>query len=92
MKRLIFCLITVVMLVMIMLPTISPSPVVADPPSAWPTNWTLLATDPNENCDTHRNVVALYYDVDSDYIYLRMKTVSSPGWPSTGSQGVARYK
>ena len=92
MKKLTFCLITVVMLVMIMLPTISPSPVVADPPSEWPTNWTQLATDPNENCDSFRNVVELYYYVDSAYIYLRMKTVSPTGWPSTAVQGEARYK
>jgi len=92
MKRRIFSLVTVVMLIVMTLPAISPPPVAAQP-SVWPTNWTQLATDPNENgCDTFRNVVALYYDVDSDYIYLRMETVSSPGWPGTDSKGEARYK
>jgi hypothetical protein len=94
MKKLIFCLITVVMLVMVMLPTISPSPVVGDRPIPWPTisEWEELATDDDENCNSFRDVVALYYAVDSDYIYLRMETDTEPGWPSTGSQGVARYK
>ncbi|MFC1927208.1 PKD domain-containing protein [Chloroflexota bacterium] len=68
-------------------------------PSAWPPTWTGLDTDENGNCNTHRNVFdtdedgyALYYEVDSDYIYLRMETVTAPGWPGTGSQDVARYK
>ncbi|TET40931.1 MAG: PKD domain-containing protein, partial [Dehalococcoidia bacterium] len=68
-------------------------------PSAWPTAWTGLDTDDDGRCETFRNVFdtdgdgyALYYVVDSDYIYLRMETMGSPGWPNTGSQGVSRYK
>ena len=71
------------------------------PPSGWPatSEWTELATDENGNCDTHRNVLdtngdgfALYYVVDSDYIYLRLETATAPGWPSTKPAGDARYK
>ena len=91
MKKTIFSLVTVVMLIAMTLPAISPPPVAAQP-SAWPTNWTQLATDPNEQCDTFRNVVALYYDVDSQYIYLRMETVTAPGWNSTTSSDKGRYK
>ncbi len=55
---------------------------------------------PNESgCDEHRNVAdvngdgyAFYYATDSQYLYLRMETVDSPGWPSTKPQGDARYK
>jgi len=69
------------------------------PPSAWPTAWTGLDTDDDGSCNAHRNVFdtdgdgyALYYVLDSDYIFLRMETMGSPGWPGTGSQDVARYK
>jgi len=62
-------------------------------PHAWPTNWTLLATDNNENgCDTFRNVLALYYASDSQYLYFRMETVAAPGWPSAAQGGKSRYK
>jgi PKD repeat protein len=91
MKRIVFSLVTVVMVVMMMLPATSPPPVAAQS-FAWPTAWEELDTDDNENCDTHRNVLALYYDVDSDYIYLRMETATAPGWPSTKPAGDARYK
>ncbi len=98
MKKRIFSVISVVMLIVMTLPATSPPPVVAQP-SGWPTIWTGLASDDNEHCETFRNVAdmdgdgyALYYDVDSQYIYLRMETVTAPGWPSTGSQGAARYK
>jgi len=134
MKRTIFSLVIVVMLIMTMLPTdiavarghrdrsptatnetetqttttqtendeldsiISLAGLVA-PPSGWPAEWIPLDTDDNENCDTHRNIAdmdddgyALYYNVDSEYIYLRMEAVTAPGWPSTKPSGDARYK
>jgi PKD repeat protein len=70
------------------------------PPSGWPTEWIGLATDPNEGggkdhrdvFDTNDDGYALYYYVDSDYIYLRMETVDTPGWPSTSQSDEARYK
>ena len=72
MKRTIFSLLTVVMLVVMILPVTS-SPPVAAQPTGWPTTWTGLATDDNGSCNTFRNVAdmdddgyALYYAVDSD--------------------------
>jgi len=68
-------------------------------PSGWPTTWTgLNITDPNEGgCDDFRNVFdtngdgfTFYYATDSQYLYLRMETVSAPGWATTGDK--ARYK
>ncbi len=75
-------------------------PLSTPPPSAWPTVWTWLSTDPNESGGTnHRDVAdtngdgyALYYATDSQYIYLRMETVTAPGWPDVTPQGQARYK
>lgn len=62
-------------------------------PSGWPASWTYMRSDPNENgCNSHRNVINLYYATDSDYLYLRLQTVTAAGWPTTGSQGEARYK
>jgi len=88
---------SVVMLIVMTLPAASP-PVAADP-SGWPAAWIGLATDDNECCTAFRNVAdmdddgyALYYAVDSQYIYLRMETVTPPGWPSTDVKGEARYK
>jgi PKD repeat protein len=98
MKNRIISLITVVMLIGMVLPATSPPPVAAQP-SAWPTAWEGLDTDDDGSCEAFRNVLdtngdgyALYYDVDSDYIYLRMETASSPGWPGTDVKGEARYK
>jgi len=107
MKRIIFSLVIVLMLVMTALFAacawrLSPNlpPEVAQP-SGWPTTWTGLSTDPDEGsgCNSHRNVVdnnmdgyALYYAADSQYLYLRMETVDPPGWPGTNPQGQGRYK
>jgi len=107
MGRIIFSLVVVLMLVMTALfaacscglsPNLSPD--VAQP-AGWPTTWTGLSTDPNEGsgCNYHRNVAdnnmdgyAFYYAADSHYLYLRMETVTAPGWPGTGPQDEARYK
>ncbi len=70
------------------------TPVSTAQPSSWPTAWTPLDTDPVD-CGTgreHRDVIALFYAVDSDYMYLRMETSSPAGWPSTAPAGEARYK
>ena len=34
----------------------------------------------------------MYAATDSQYLYLRMENASAAGWPSTGTQGEARYK
>jgi PKD repeat protein len=72
------------------------------PPSEWPdeSEWIGLADDPDEGggkdhrdvFDTDVDDYALYYYVDSDYIFLRMETVDTPGWPSTSQSDEARYK
>ena len=99
-RGLIITLVIVLMLVVTACSHGTVLPLSTPPPSGWPTTWTGLDTDDNESgCNTHRNVAdvdvdgyALYYATDSEYLYLRMETVDSPGWPSTGPQGEARYK
>jgi PKD repeat protein len=99
MKRIIFSLVIVLMLVMVALLVINLPPAEAQP-ATWPTTWTGLSTDPDESggkdhrdvFDTNGDGYALYYTADSQYLYLRMETVDPPGWPSTGPQGEARYK
>jgi len=96
MKKIIFSLVSLVgvlMLIVVALPAISPPPVVAQPSGGWPDTWESLNGDDNEkSCNTFRNVLNLSYAIDSDYIYLRMETVTAAGWNSTDSHGVARYK
>jgi PKD repeat protein len=92
MKKIIFSSVIGLMLVTTALLTINLPPAGAQP-SAWPTTWMTLSTDPDESGgNNHRDVVALYYAADSQYLYLRMGTVASPGWPSTMPSGEARYK
>jgi len=99
MKRVIFSLVIVLMLVMTGL-LVANLPSAGGQPAAWPTTWTWLSTDPDESggsdhrdvFDTNGDGYALYYTADSQYLYLRMETVDPPGWPSTGPQGEARYK
>jgi PKD repeat protein len=69
-------------------------------PAVWPTTWTGLSTDPDEKgqsnhrdvTDTNGDGYALYYAADSQYLYLRMETVTTPGWNSTQPKHEARYK
>ena len=66
-------------------------------PSGWPatSDWILLDTDPDEpGCDDDRNVIQTYYNVTTQYIFLRMRTVNPAGWSATtpGSPGEARFK
>ena len=63
-------------------------------PAGWLSTWIPIDTDA---CDcggnrTYRDVNATYYNMDSQYLYLRMCTCGPAGWPSTGQQGQARYK
>jgi len=100
MKTMIFSLVIVLMLVMMACSHAADLPPEVAQPSGWPTTWTGLTTDdPQSGCNAHRNVedvngdgYALYYAADSQYLYLRMETATAPGWNSTGSQDVARYK
>jgi len=102
----IFSLAIVLMLVMMALfaacaCSLSPNlpPDVAQP-ALWPATWIGLTNDPDEGGGKdHRDVTdkngdsyAVYYAVDSQYLYLRMETKESPGWPSTTVQDEARYK
>lgn len=71
-----------------------PPPAVAQP-SAWPTVWSSLGTDPNDcggSSSDHRDVLDALYAVDDAYLYLRLENVGSAGWPGTGPSGEARYK
>ena len=66
-------------------------------PGGWPStsDWILLDLDPAEpGCDVDRNVIETYYFVDTQFIYLRMKTVGPAGWSGTGtsSPAQARFK
>jgi len=102
-KRVVFCLIIVLMLVVTACSHGSQEtvhPLSTPPPGGWPTTWTGLSTDPDDGggsnhrdvTDTNGDGYALYYATDSQYLYLRMETVEPPGWPSTTPTGDARYK
>jgi hypothetical protein len=63
-------------------------------PAAFPSEWILLQTDPNEGGTTndHRDVQAVYYQVEQGYLFLRMETRAAAGWPGTGTSHPARFK
>jgi len=63
-------------------------------PSAWPSTWIYIQSDPDEGGATndHRDVAATFYNVREGYLFLRMQNRADAGWPSTASQGKARYK
>jgi PKD repeat protein len=75
-------------------------PLGTPPPSAWPATWIGLSTDPDEKggkdhrdvTDTDGDGYAVYYAADSQYLYMRMETVTAPGWNSTRPDDEARYK
>ena len=57
---------------------------------SWPTTWIFVDTDPTENgaSDDYRDVHNVYFNTDSDYIYLRQECYGPAGW----TYGDARYK
>ncbi|HUT86822.1 MAG TPA: hypothetical protein VMX15_01910, partial [Candidatus Heimdallarchaeota archaeon] len=62
----------------------------------WPATaeWVQLDTDPND-CNTvraHRDVLTGYFAFKSGYLYLRLRTVASPGWPGVLANDQARFK
>jgi hypothetical protein len=82
-------------LVLMGLTFMKPEPARAQP--SWPTTWIPLDTDGSgppdcSGVDDFGDVVATYYNTDSEYLYLRMCTDATAGWPSTDPQGEARYK
>jgi PKD repeat protein len=99
-KRLVFSLAIVFVLVVTACSQETALPLSTPPPSAWPTTWTGLSTDAADGggedhrdvTDTNGDAYALYYTTDSEYLYLRMETVEPPGWPTTNPTGDARYK
>ncbi|MCJ7570663.1 MAG: hypothetical protein MUO82_02135, partial [Candidatus Thermoplasmatota archaeon] len=56
----------------------------------WPSNWILIDSDPGEDGtgDDYRDVQYVYYQTDSNYIYLRQECYGIPGWGGKD----ARYK
>lgn len=70
-------------------------PIPADAqPASFPTEWLLFDSDPNEGFaqNDFRDVTAASFNVEDGFLFLRLQTVEPAGWPSTGSQGAARYK
>lgn len=61
-------------------------------PSSWPSSWTLIDTDPNENGwhDNYRDVEYAYYNFDNEYLYLRLYCYGTPLFKSNG--GESRFK
>jgi len=60
---------------------------VTDPPS-WPSSWTLIDTDLRENGpnDDHRDVHHAYYNIDSNYLYLRLECFGIPTFLNENSR------
>ncbi len=56
---------------------------------SWPASWIQIDTDPNENGtnDDYRDVAKSYFQVDGDYLYLRLELRADPSFPQD-----ARYK
>lgn len=61
-------------------------------PSSWPSSWTLIDTDPDENGwqDNYRDVEYAYYNFDNEYLYLRLYCYGTPLFDSNG--GESRFK
>jgi hypothetical protein len=58
---------------------------------AWPTTWISIGTDPDESGgDDFRDVLEAYYQADSEYLYLRLRTVQ-PATFQSGNKD-SRYK
>jgi len=99
-RRLIIALVLVIMLVVTGCSHGTMLPLTVTGPSDWQITWTGLSTDPDEKgqrnhrdvTDTNVDGYALYYAADSQYLYLRMETVTAPGWESKQPKHEARYK
>ncbi len=58
---------------------------------SWPAAWILIDTDANEPGQAnYRDVLSAYYNYDSNHLYLRLNTVSTPVF--SGLNGPARFK
>ena len=57
----------------------------------WPTSWNLIESDPTENgaSDDFRDVRNALYNVDDEYLYLRLECYASPNFKSEPD---GRYK
>jgi PKD repeat protein len=70
---------------------LSPSMVAAAP--SWPTTWISLGTDQAENGgQNYRDVLESYYQVDSQYLFLRLRTIDPPHLLDSKGKADARYK
>jgi len=68
-------------------------PAVTSAAPVWPTTWISLGPDPDEGGgDNHRDVLESYYQIDSEYIYLRLRTVAVPRLLANNGQADTRYK
>jgi hypothetical protein len=82
-------LLAIVLLISFLFTFWRPNTVLAAP--TWPTTWISIGTDPDEGGgDNFRDVLEAYYQADSDYLYLRLRTVE-PVILRSGNKD-ARYK
>ena len=82
-------LIASVLVISFLFTCLSPITVFAQP--TWPSTWISGGTDKDEGGgDNFRDVVEAYYQVDSSYLYLRLRTIL-PTILSSGNN-IGRYK
>lgn len=82
-------LVALVLAMSFLFPCLSPIAAFAQP--TWPTGWISISTDVNEGGgDDFRDVLESYYQADSDYLYLRLRTVEPAALKTTNKYG--RYK
>jgi hypothetical protein len=81
--------INLVLLVFLMF--LFPPVLVLAQPADFPTDWSYWMSDPDENgtSNDYRDVQAIYYQVDTEYLYLRLQNRCDCGW---GPNDHGRYK
>ena len=84
-----FVIVVVVMVMLVFFIGIALQPAAAQ---TWPTSWTWIDADPNENGwqDDFRDVENAYYNYDENYLYLRMECYANATFKSGNQE--ARFK
>ncbi|MDR9458728.1 MAG: DUF11 domain-containing protein [Dehalococcoidia bacterium] len=87
--RAFYLFLAVVLVLALCASVLTPAPAHAQPPP-WPTSWIHIDSDPNEAgpSNDYRDVSDAYFAYDSTYLYLRLETYATPGFPA----GQARFK
>jgi uncharacterized repeat protein (TIGR01451 family) len=88
-KKASYLVLVLVLVLALCTSVLTPAPAHAQPPP-WPASWIHIDDDPNESgpLNDYRDVSDAYFAYDATYLYLRLETYDTPGFPA----GQARFK